>query len=163
VKTYLVFEPEEGGRNADTADRILFVREKFVWTALIFAPFWLLWHQLWLGLFGWIAAVTSIGFIGWWFSLDQAMTPLAVFLPSLLVAFEVGELRRHKFLRNGYRDAGVAVGSDLEDAEQRFFARWVALEKAPRPQPQPPAPEMLLPPMREAPIIGLFPQPGASR
>lgn len=159
MRTYLVFEPTEGARTAEAAERILFVREKFSLTALIFAPIWLLWHSLWLGLFGWFAAITIIGFVAWALNAPATMSTLAGFLPSLVIALEGAELRRRKLLRRGYRDAGVAVGRDRDDAERRFFDRWVAQGRRERPK----ASIVTLGPAPEIPIIGLFPEPGARR
>ena len=159
MKAYLVFEPAEDGRSLAAADRILFVREKFSWTALILAPLWLLWHRLWLGLLGWFAAEIIIGLVAWALMLDQTVTSIAAFIPSLLVALEGTELRRLKLQRRRYRYSGVVVAEDLEDAERRFFARWVVPAKAAAP-PAPPAP---LPPLAPTPVIGLFPEPGATR
>src|SRR5581483_12461296 len=47
LKTYIVFEPENA-RAGDAGERTEFVREKFSWMALLFAPFWLLYNRLWL-------------------------------------------------------------------------------------------------------------------
>lgn len=48
MKTYLVFEPANAGRTPETAERVIFVREKFYWLALLFASLWLLANRLWL-------------------------------------------------------------------------------------------------------------------
>ena len=159
MKTYLVFERAEGERSLDAAERIFFLREKFSWTALIFAPLWLLWHRLWLGLLGWFAAEIIIGLVSWALTLDQTITSIAGFIPSLVVAFEGTELRRLKLLRRGFRDAGVVVADDLEDAERRFFTRWSTLAKA----EMPPPPVAPLPPLPQTSVIGLFPEAGAAR
>ena len=159
MRTYLVFEPAAGGRSLEAADRILFVREKFSWTALIFAPLWLLWHRLWLGLLGWVVVEIIIGLVAWVLMLDQTIASIAGFIPSLVVALEGTELRRMKLLRRGFRDAGVIVAEDLEDAERRFFTRWVARGR----MATPPAPPASLPPLAETRVIGLFPEPGATR
>ena len=159
MRTYLVFEPAAGGHSLEAADRILFVREKFSWTALIFAPLWLLWHRLWLGLLGWFTAEIIIGLVGWALMLDQTIASIAGLIPSLLVALEGTELRRMKLQRRGYRYAGVVVAEDLEDAERRFFTGWVARAKTAM-FPPPLAP---LPPLAPTPVIGLFPESGATR
>jgi hypothetical protein len=49
LKTYIVFEPENA-RAGDAGERTEFVREKFSWPALFFAPLWLLFNRLWLGI-----------------------------------------------------------------------------------------------------------------
>jgi len=87
-------------------------------------------------------------------------------LIALLVGFEAANLRRWALLRRGWRERPTVVGDDLAAAERRFFAAYVASEAArdaapaspsppaaPAPAPRPAAPD----------VIGLFPQPGASR
>ena len=161
MKTYLVFEQAEAGRTVNAAERVLFVREKFFWLALILPLFWLLWHRLWVGLLGWIGAVVIIGGIIWALNLDQITAAAASLSPALVVALEGTELRRRKLLRQGFREAGVVVADDLEDAERRFFARWLAREETLRPAPSGPVPP--LPPLPQTSVIGLFPEPGAAR
>ena len=167
MKTFLVFEPADGGRDATAADRIVFLREKFYWLALSFAPIWLLWHRLWLGFLGWLVAEMLIGIAAFVFGLDPRAAVIAALLPSLVVAFEGAELRRRKLLRGRHREVAVVVGRDREDAERRFFANWANTAPArqePRQDFRPPSPPA--PPPPPAPsnsVIGLFPEPGAGR
>lgn len=170
MKTFLVFEPADGDRDAAAADRVVFVREKFYWSALFFTPLWLLRHRLWLGFFGWLIAEMLIGIAAFVLDLDPRAAAIAALLPSLIVAFEGAELRCRKLLRGRHREAAVVVGRDREDAERRFFAEWIdpapprqEMRKDARP-PSPPAPAPMLP--QSAPsnsVIGLFPEPGAGR
>jgi hypothetical protein len=167
LKTYLVFEPTDGGGGAESADRVLFLREKFRWLALFFAPLWLLWHRLWLGLILWLVAVTVIAGAAYAFGLTpEAAAPL-LWLPTLIVAFEGTELLRRKLLRDGYREAGIKIGRDLEDTERRFFAEW---SPRPRSRAKPaapkqvlPAPVMPAPALATSPVVGSFPEPGVRR
>lgn len=167
MKTFLVFEPADDGRDAETADRVRFLREKFYWLALFFAPLWLLWHRLWLGFFGWLIAEMLIGIAAFAFELDPRVAVIAALLPSLVVAFEGIELRRRKLLRGRHREAAVVVGRDREDAERRFFAEWANSAPArqePRQDSRPPTPAPLPPqPAPQNSVIGLFPEPGAGR
>ena len=90
---------------------------------------------------------------------------LVVFLIALLVGLEAGTLRRFTLHRRGWKNVGVVTGEDREDAERRFFDAW--LQSGPRP----PAPAMSVASPRGQPahqpqtsdVIGLFPEPGASR
>jgi hypothetical protein len=173
VRTYVVFEPAGGLRNAETADAVIFLREKFSWPALFFAPLWLLRHRLWLGFIGWLAAVMLIAGVAYILDLAPVAGAIALGLPTLIVAFEGTELRRRKLLREGYRDAGVAIGEDIEDAERRFFQEWPAraearrvdTQPAPRASARPPAAPMTKSaPLSDArSVIGLFPEPGGRR
>jgi hypothetical protein len=165
LKTYLVFEPAGGSRNAEAADAVRFVREKFYWSALIFAPLWLIWHRLWLGFAAWLVACLLIAGFAYGFGLEPASAAVAQLLPSLVVAFEGAELRRGKLLRTGYREAGAAIGDDLEDAERRFFAGWdLRADAAPptKPEPRPAASPPLQSPAPNT-VLGLFPEPGGRR
>ena len=166
MRTFLVFEPADGGRDADSADRVLFLREKFRWLALFLAPLWLLWHRLWLGFIGWLVAVTAIAAIAYAFGLTpEAAAPL-LWLPTLVVAFEGTELLRRKLLRSGYRETGVRIGRDLEDAERRYFAEWSHRPESgakPPAERKPAPPPIVTPAPASNPVIGLFPEPGVRR
>jgi len=161
VKTYVVFEPADGGRDTDAADRVIFLREKFRWLALFLGPLWLLWHRLWLGFLGWLVAVVAIAFAAFAFGLDAQTAAPLLWLPTLVVAFEGSELRRRKLLRRGWREAGVIVAGDLEEAERRFFADWSA--RADVPVHRALAPRPVPPPAASNPVVGLFPEPGGRR
>jgi hypothetical protein len=165
VKTYLVFEPADGGRGADSADDVVFLREKFYWLALLFAPLWLLWHRLWLGFLGWLLVVILLGVAAYALGLNQQVSAVVAWLPSLVLAFEGSELRRRKLLRAGYLDGGVAVGADLDDAERRYFSDWSVRAAPPRSDRRPSAPVLPAQPSPAGtnPVIGLFPQPGGGR
>jgi hypothetical protein len=85
-----------------------------------------------------------------------------------LVGFEAGTLRRFTLQRRGWRNAGTVSGGRLEDAELRFFDTW--LRQTPRRNgvpaaTSPGASAMAQPaPSHEGTgVIGLFPEPGASR
>jgi len=166
VKTFLVFEPANGGRDLDTADRVTFVREKFYWTAFFFAPLWLLWHRLWLAFAGWLVAEIGIAIAIYAADLDPRAAAVVGLLPSLIIAFEGSELRRRKLLRKRYREVSVIVARDREDAERRFFAEWANAPEQSRAHMES---RFAVPPLASSPpapsnsVIGLFPEPGAGR
>ena len=165
MKTFLVFEPASGGRDVASADRVTFVREKFYWSALLFAPLWLLWHRLWLGFACWLVAEVLLTVAAFVLDLDSRAAAVVGLLPSLIVAFEGSELRRRKLLRKRYREVAVVVGRDREDAERRFFMEWA---DAPVRSPSHAELRSSIPPLAPpAPssnsVIGLFPEPGARR
>jgi hypothetical protein len=165
VKTYLVLEPAGGSRNAVATDAVRFVQEKFYWSALLFTPLWMIWHGLWLALCGWFAATVTIAGFAYAFGLNQTASAIVLLLPSLVAAFEGSALRRRKLMRAGFRDAGVAIGEDLEDAERRFFADWNLRgtgSNSPAIQPRPVAPPVMQPQTPKG-VIGLFPEPGGGR
>jgi len=162
VKTYLVFEPQAVTHTPQTADRVIFLRDKFSWPALVFGPLWLIWHRLWLGLAFWCAAVALIGAAAAVLKLGDFVATLALALPSLILALEATQLRQRKLDAAGFREAGVVLAEDIESAERRFFDRWLVREKA-KPAPPPPASLPPLAPLAQNQVIGFFPDPGAIR
>ena len=162
---FLVFEPKDGLGNARTvegAERVVFLREKFSWPALLFGPFWLAWHRLWLALVLWIIAFFALGVLMASLKFSDSMMFVAFLVPSLIVAFEATAIRRRKLLRKGMRDAGVVIAPDIEIAERRFFTDWAKrVEVATNERPAPPSGSV--PSLDPSPVLGLFPQPGANR
>jgi hypothetical protein len=89
-------------------------------------------------------------------------------LIALLIGIEASTLRRFTLARRGWKNVGVVSAYDLEDAEQHFFADWVraapTVRGAPSAPPRNSPPPPPLPRMPQSPdVIGLFPEPGASR
>lgn len=157
MKTYLVFEPAQGRRDADAAGRVVFLREKFRWLALFFAPLWLLWNRLWLAFFLWLAAEIVLSLAAYLLDIDPRLAAPVLWLPTLIVAFEGTELLRRKLLRRGFREAGVIVANDIDEAEERFFAEWPASGSRPTATARGAAPASV--PPAANPVIGLFPEP----
>ena len=105
-----------------------------------------------------------------------AGTRLAVMvLFALLMGLDGASLRRWTLSRGKWRQIDVVVADDAQSAERRFFDRWTARRNlvndqsavergAPPPTRHVPGEAFSRPPSgaHEA-IIGLFPQPGASR
>ena len=97
-------------------------------------------------------------------------------LLALLMGFEAASLRRWTLSRRNWRQLDIVVADDEEAAERRFFDRWTAKQRglgndqpavdrgAPPPTRDIPGqPFSRPPPLPQSEIIGLFPQPGASR
>jgi hypothetical protein len=85
-------------------------------------------------------------------------------------------LERWTLSRRNWRQLDIVVGDDEEHAERRFFDRWTAGQRGagadqlaterggpPPTRDIPGQPFSKPPPLDESEIIGLFPQPGASR
>jgi hypothetical protein len=176
MPVYTVHAPVTGNTGIAATDRFVFVRDGFyVWAALL-GVVWLAWHRLWLALIGWIVLMTLI---------DVAMTrlgvsPTAIFLADALIAllmgFEAASLWRWTLSRHNWRQLDIVVADDEEQAERRFFDRWTAKQRNPSndqtavdrggPPPTRDVPGQAFsrpPPLSQSEIIGLFPEPGASR
>jgi len=163
MAVYTVFEPPaRTGNAAERAERIVFIRDGFSWSAFLFGPVWLLWRRLWLVLVLY-AALTTLVYVGLRYAGVGAVGQgLVGFLIALLVGVEAATLRRFTLARKGWRELGIVIGDDLESAERRFFDAWVAGQAERTLQASAPA-TVLRPPAHRADVIGLFPEPGGGR
>jgi uncharacterized protein DUF2628 len=176
MPVYTVHAPVTHSADYRATDRFAFVRDGFhVWAALL-GVVWLAWHRLWLALLGWIVVMAAI---------DVGMVELGVgggtiflvdVLLALLLGFEAASLKRWTLSRRNWRQLDIVVADDEETAEHRFFERWTAKQRAlandqaavdrgapPPTRDIPGQPFSKPPPLPRSEIIGLFPEPGASR
>jgi hypothetical protein len=176
MPVYTVHAPLSDGVDPRATDKFAFVRDGFhVWAALL-GVVWLAWHRLWLALIGWIVlmAVIDVGMVR--LGISGAAIFLVDALLALLLGFEAPSLRRWTLSRRNWRQLDIVVADDEEAAERRFFDRWTAKQRAlsndqaaidrggPPPTRDIPGQGFSRPPpVPQNEIIGLFPQPGASR
>ena len=176
MPVYTVHAP--AGNNADirATDRFAFVRDGFhVWAALL-GVVWLAWHRLWLALIGWIVLMAAIDVGMVRLGISGAAVFLVDALLALLLGFEAASLQRWTLSRRNWRQLDIVVADDEEAAERRFFDRWTAKQRAfsndqsavdrggpPPTRDIPGQPFSRPPPLPQSEIIGLFPEPGASR
>jgi Protein of unknown function (DUF2628) len=164
MAVYTVHEPPLKSGAPPEPERFVFVRDGFSSWALLFGPLWMLRHRMWLELFGYVAVVAVLSIllrlsgsagVGW----------VVWTLLALLIGFEAGTLRRFTLRRRGFRNIGVVVGDDLELAERRFFDAWfrgsARDEAATRAEAVATYSAARLPDP-SSPVLGLFPEPGAS-
>ena len=177
MPVYTVHEPVAVGTEARSAtDRFVFVRDGFYVWAFLAGPFWLIWHRLWLALVGYFA-LSVAGVVALSLLHTGAGTRLVVMLlVALLMGVEAASLRRWTLSGRKWRQIDIVVADDEETAERRFFDRWTAKHRslgddqgavdrgAPPPTRDIPGQAFSRPPpLPHNDIIGLFPQPGASR
>ena len=176
MPVYTVHAPVTRSSGLAATDGFAFVRDGFhVWAALL-GVVWLAWHRLWLALIGWIVLMAVIDFA----MMRLGVSPMAIFLVDVLLAlllgFEAASLQRWTLSRRNWRQLDIVVADDEEQAERRFFDRWTAKQRnlandqsavdrgAPPPTRDIPGqPFSRPPPLSQSEIIGLFPEPGASR
>jgi hypothetical protein len=156
-------------------ERFAFVRDGFHFWAAVFGPLWLVWHRLWLALIGWIVVILAVdvGMTG--LGANGTAILLANVLIALLMGFEASSMRRWTLSRRNWRQLDIVVARNQEAAERRFFDRWTAKQRvvndqtavdrgAPPPTRDIPGQAFSRPPpLPQNEIIGLFPEPGASR
>ena len=84
-------------------------------------------------------------------------------LISLLIGLEASTLRRFTLARRGWRNVGLVSGTNVEAAERRFFSDWGAAGSGRATGSAGNPPSLSPAPAFRTPIVGLFPEPGASR
>ena len=156
---YTVLEPPLYGQDAGRhAERFVFVREGFSFAAFIFAPLWMLRHRMWLAFLAYVFVASVLVLVLRSAEASFFARSVVFLLLHLLVGFEASSLRRAALLSRDWRDHGVVAADDLEGAERRFFASWVA-QPTTRGRPDAGGARM----RHNEDVIGLFPKPGAHR
>jgi hypothetical protein len=158
------------------ADRFVFVRDGFHFWAFVLGPLWLAWHRLWLALLGYVAMMVGVAVSLSLLHAGAGTRFTAMLLIAWLMGFEAASLWRWTVSRRKWRQLDVVVADDEETAERRFFDRWTSNQRglsndqsaidrgAPPPTRDIPGQAFSRPPSSpHGDIIGLFPQPGASR
>ena len=176
MPVYTVHAPVNSGADLSAADKFTFVRDGFHFWAAVLSPVWLVWHRLWLALFGWIAVTAAVEFGLMALGAGRGAIFAADVLIVILMGLEAGTLQRWTLSRRNWRQLDIVVADNKESAERRFFDRWTARQRglandqsavdrgAPPPTRNIPGqPFSKPPPMPQGGIIGLFPEPGGSR
>jgi hypothetical protein len=161
MPTYTVHAPPSRNGSAADPQRFEFVRDGFHFWAFLLAPVWLLYRRLWLAFLGYVVLIVAIE-LGYHFLKVPRGSQMAVdFFVMVLVGLEASTLQRWTYARNKWTTLGIVTSEDEEEAERRFFARWVT-RAGDEPVAQPIAPPPVTPVVRvsDNEIIGLFPQPG---
>ena len=176
MPVYTVHAPVTAGPDVRATDRFVFVRDGFYFWAFLLGPFWLAWRRLWLALLGYIVVAIVVAMALLLLHAGGGGRLAVTLLIALLLGFEAASLRRWTLSRRNWRQLDIVVADDEETAERRFFDRWAAKQRgftndqlavdrgAPPPTRNIPGqPFSRPPPLPHHDIIGLFPQPGASR
>jgi hypothetical protein len=178
MAVYTVHEPPlKRDQSAPDPERFIFVRDGFAFWAFLLGPLWMLRHRLWLVFTGYVVLTVALQLGLRAIGASSAVTALVSFLIALLIGLEAATLRRFTLSRRGWKNVGIVVGDDLDAVERRFFDAWV--DNPPdggEPRRVSPAasavpilrrPQGSLQASPQAPgssdVIGLFPEPGASR
>ncbi len=174
MPVYTVHAADAGRSGTHAGDRVAFVRDGFHFWAFLFGPLWLAWHRLWLALLGWIVVMIALDLAIRRVGAGSAATSAVDLLVALLMGLEASTLARWTLSRRNWRQIDMVVADDEEAAERRFFDRCAEKQREGR-SDQPSVDRGGPPPTREVPgqafsrppqpdgIIGLFPEPGATR
>lgn len=142
-----------------TPEDYAFVKDGFSWPALIVPPLFIIWHRLWLSLVWYAVFVLVVAWTGR-LAGDGVAVAVAV-LGSVLFALEGNNIRRMSLEQRGWQEVGASFGSNLDEAEARFFGLSQSTTTA-QPKDVSVGRESAASPARQPadePIIGLFPEP----
>ena len=154
----------------------MFVRDGFHFWAAVPGVIWLIWNRLWLALIGWIVADAVDRFRHGALGAGSGAILFVDVLIALLMGFEAASLQRWTLSRRNWRQLDIVVADD-EEAGRAPLLRSLDRQAAragndqsavdrggpPPTRHVPGQPFSRPPPLPQGGIIGLFPEPGASR
>lgn len=165
MQTYTVYEKRVASDDMDErATDLIFIREGFVFLALIIPGLWFLFHGLWRGLLlylflsvGLVLALTELG-------VNEQVIGLGGLVINLIFAFEARDIQRASLERRGYVLRAVVSGRSLAECEQRFITEWLPDVKRERERLAAASAKGTgggagIPPT-SVPVIGMFPSHG---
>lgn len=118
MTSYTVYLPPQGSvDNPEESFRL--VPDTKAKLALIFPPFWLAWHKLWLPLMAYFVVIVAIIMIA--ISSPSIAVSYLSILPGFYLLLEGYQLVRQNLENQGWQYAGVVEGQNKEEAEIRFL------------------------------------------
>jgi hypothetical protein len=141
------------------SDEVRFVREGFNWPAFLVPLLWLIVKGMWIALLLALAVEILVIAAATWLNFSDTVATLLGLGINLVMGFAGNDLYRWTLARGGFHEVGLAAGSDLDEAELRYFS---GLPEAPQPSAPPPA-KAPLPAALMPDALGLFPQAGGAR
>jgi hypothetical protein len=122
---YTVHEPPQKAEgSAPDPERFVFVRDGFSFWAFVLAPLWMLRHRMWLVFLGYVLVTIALQVVLSLIGASATVTFVVSLLLALLIGFEAATLRRFTLGRRRWVNVGIVVGDDIETAERRFFDAW---------------------------------------
>ena len=157
MSTYTVHAPPQREGSAADPQRFAFVRDGFQFWAFLITPVWLLYRRLWLVFVLYVVLIAAMQGAYYALSLPEGSRILIGLLLAILIGFEAGSLRRWTYARRRWATIGVVSARNLEEAERRFFSRWVEEDAT---APRAPIVATIAASRASGDVIGLFPEPG---
>lgn len=128
MKSYTVFLPPHDGflsteeRALAQAEDMVLVKEGFFWLAFLVPILWLLFNRMWLYAFSYIVAIIALTLLTdrvlGFSDMQQIILMVGT---SLIIGFEAHGLKANALKKRGWREAGVAVGRNRDEAERDFL------------------------------------------
>lgn len=130
MTSYSVYlKPETVSQTLD--DEFRLVPDTKATLALLFPPFWLAWHRLWLPLLAYFVVMVAILLLA--ISSPSVAVSYLSILPGFYLLLEGHELVRNKLENTGWRYAGIVDAENREEAEIRFIVGQQHTSETPRP------------------------------
>ena len=127
---YSVFEPPHTETKYEDA---LLLRDRFSLFAFLAPLIWFLWHRMWFEAL--MVVVLSLGVMVLGFLPGGGIAPIVMLLVSLFVGLEARNLQQAFLRRRGWREWGVVVAPNFEQAEMRYLGQALADENREPPLP----------------------------
>jgi hypothetical protein len=127
MASYWILEPRSATpRSVATASEAVLVRDGWSWGAFFLGPIWILWRGLWLGFLLWLLVIVGASVASFYAPNTADYVGFAMFAASVWFPLEANAFRAWTLQRRGYGLTGVAVGRNLNEAEQRYFTSVTA-------------------------------------
>lgn len=120
-------------REGAPAEQAVFVSEGFSKGAFLFTVAWALWHRMWLAAAILLAVSGAITLAGNLLGIGDGVIVLAGLAVNLLFGFEARDLQVRSLIGRGYGQIGFSHGSNLEEAELRYFHKTGGQHPQPAP------------------------------
>ena len=134
MSVFTVHEPPAPATDRiDRAADVLFLKDSFSWSALIFGPLWLLVNRLWLATLGYVAAAVALYLVLDLLGAAETLYGLFVFAFNIVLGFEAHWLKAARLEADGWSTLGAVSGQGIDDCERRFFEGWLPTQAMPRP------------------------------
>ena len=103
------------------AEDALFVKEGFSWPAFTVPAIWLIYKRMWWVLASYLVLQASLTGAAGAVGLGEWHVFLCSMALNLILGFEGNDFYRWSLARRRFRLGAIVAGSDLEEAEHRFF------------------------------------------
>jgi hypothetical protein len=166
MTTYSVHLPAEAAPGSPIGlERTVLVKEGFHWVALFFPLLWLLANRLWIAFLAVLALTVALVFVGRAIGLGDGAIGVLDFMLGLFVAISAADLQTWGLERRNYAMRDVVTGASRDEAERRFFDRWLsgASEAVTRPAASLPGSPPAYAARPQPQVLGLFPDAGGAR
>ena len=127
MTAFTVHEPiDPSGDPLERTDQVVFVKEGFSWTALIFPILWLLAQRMWIALAVFVGLTVLVSSLAIAVGANEEAAAWATFALGPLLAVQANDLRCWSLERAGYRMIAAVSGRSREECELKFFADYAA-------------------------------------